>query len=448
MTNYSSGDIARMIELSPSTVRNWGNRYAIYLSPDAEEGGERVYTVDDAAIFQKVAELRNEGFSHGEIDQQLQAGIIDKIAGKPTEEQDPSVELLASPDPVADTFTPSSTQEITNCHIHTFTAAHVPDDFLPFGLTRLLRQPYFRNQLAFLAKLISPFFPEGKVRRYLQFMEVSNLRSQKEILEHIQGFYPPSTRFIVLAMDMEFMDAGTPPSTLEQQHKELLALAKPASGVIPFCAVDPRRPRIVELTKQWIADGFRGIKLYPNLGYSPRHPALLQIYEFAEQQGVPIIVHCSPGGIKSNTISPEDAAQFSHPRHYDEIAQTFPQLRICLAHFGGHSEWEKYRKKEWYPGDEKSWISIIADLIRIHENVFTDISYTMFHFQENIPILKIFLTDPSIRNSVLFGSDYYMVELEQLSEREVSIQIRAALGEELFNQIAHMNPQRFLGEDN
>jgi uncharacterized protein len=298
-----------------------------------------------------------------------------------------------------------------------------------------------------LGRLISPFFLEGKLLRFLQFLEVSNLHTQQDILQRIQGAYPLSARFIVLAMDMEYMGAGVPPRTLEQQHQELLMLAASDSSVIPFCAVDPRRPRILEMTKEWIAQGFRGIKLYPNLGYSPKHPALLQIYAFAEQQSIPIMVHCSPSGIKSNDISEEEAARFAHPGHYEAIASMFPQLRICLAHFGGHSEWEEYRKKEWHPGDRKSWISIIADLIRLHENVFTDISYTMFRFQENIPILKIFLEDPIIRNAVLFGSDYYMVELERLSEREVSIQLRAALGEDLFKQIAQINPPRFLGEE-
>ena len=47
---------------------------------------------------------------------------------------------------------------------------------------------------------------------------------------------------------------------------------------------------------------------------------------------------------------------------------------------------------------------------------------------------------------MLFGSDAYMVELEALTEREVSIELRAALGEELFAQIAEVNPARYLGE--
>jgi hypothetical protein len=88
------------------------------------------------------------------------------------------------------------------------------------------------------------------------------------------------------------------------------------------------------------------------------------------------------------------------------------------------------------------WSTVDATLIvRV-----VDVSYTMFRHQEHVPVLKILLTNPKVREGVLFGSDYYMVELEHATEREVSIELRAALGETLFAQIAERNPARYLGE--
>jgi predicted TIM-barrel fold metal-dependent hydrolase len=55
------------------------------------------------------------------------------------------------------------------------------------------------------------------------------------------------------------------------------------------------------------------------------------------------------------------------------------------------------------------------------------------------------LSHPLVRTHVLFGSDYYMVTQERMSEKEVSVMLRSRLGEELYKQIAYTNPREFLG---
>lgn len=76
--------------------------------------------------------------------------------------------------------------------------------------------------------------------------------------------------------------------------------------------------------------------------------------------------------------------------------------------------------------------------------MYADISYTIFNFQENAPLLKILLEDDDIAPKVLFGSDYYMVESEKYSEKRLSIDLRFALGENFFWEIASANPQKYL----
>ena len=89
-----------------------------------------------------------------------------------------------------------------------------------------------------------------------------------------------------------------------------------------------------------------------------------------------------------------------------------------------------------------------------YPNLYTDISYTIFKFEKFIPLLKLFLGDPAepkplkrvldVREKVLFGSDFYMTRQEGHSEKEISIRLRNALGEQLFRQIAETNPQAYL----
>ena len=67
------------------------------------------------------------------------------------------------------------------------------------------------------------------------------------------------------------------------QIDHVVALAA-AWVVLPFAAVDARRPGVVEETKRLIEeDGFRGIKLYPPLGYHPNDPLLRPLYAFAAE---------------------------------------------------------------------------------------------------------------------------------------------------------------------
>lgn len=80
-----------------------------------------------------------------------------------------------------------------------------------------------------------------------------------------------------------------------------------------------------------------------------------------------------------------------------------------------------------------------------YPNLWTDISYTLYANDEHVYLLKVLLSDPRVCSRVLFGSDFYVVENAELEERRRSVRLRAVLGEELFNTIAHENPLRFLG---
>jgi predicted TIM-barrel fold metal-dependent hydrolase len=361
--------------------------------------------------------------------------------------------------------------EITNCHVHTFTQAHTPDRFLPWPVPQLARLPLARQAFIWFARLVDP---ERKrpLGRYAQIIDTSYEKTQVEIFEIVRGFYPEGTRFVVLPMDMTMMNAGDVAVDIDAQHDQLVDLRDLYPDiVVPFAAVDPRHGGIVDKTIALIEQhGFRGLKLYPPTGYHPFDRRLWPLYEYAEAHNLPVLTHCSrpasvqyrgeptvemrtdpvTGGLL-NLGRFELLTRFTDPEAYKPLLEKYPMLRVCLAHFGGEGDWTSYLDRPWHSGADpamKSWLAKILDMLRSrrYPNLWTDISYTLYADDEHVYLLKVLLSDPSVRNRVLFGSDFYVVANAELEERRRSLRIRAVLGEEVFDAIARVNPMRFLGE--
>jgi uncharacterized protein len=348
--------------------------------------------------------------------------------------------------------------QIYNCHIHTFTAEHfLPDNFLMRWLVKAMRRSWVRGFLLWLFGKLILRMSRDSVSLTGRFFARGAFESQSKIFEHIQNQYPGDTRFIILPMDFEFINIGKPIFDYENQLKELAQLRNEnKTTVIPFCAVDPRRPNVVEEFKRWHREyKIRGVKIYPNLGYYPYDPVLMEIYEYCQRKKLPVLAHCSPGGIHKIGMSALEAKEFAHPENYKRVLEEFPKLHFCLAHFGGAEEWERHLTGETpREGMDATWLSVIAEMIRCgkHPNLFTDVSYTLFVEMPSyrpfnyFNFLSVLLEDPVMSEKVLFGTDYYMVEREKVSEKEVSIGLRAHLGAKLYFQIAHHNARKFLYE--
>jgi predicted TIM-barrel fold metal-dependent hydrolase len=360
------------------------------------------------------------------------------------------------------------TVQIVNCHTHTFTHEHTPDRFVPWPFNRLLRIRWFRGAVLAIVSWVDPQH-DGRIARLAEILATSYGRDQAAVFEKLQGFYPQGTRFVILPMDMTFIGLGRVPTSIDEQHEQLLQLAQSQpEAIIPFAAVDPRHPGIVEKTIARLESGFQGIKLYPPIGYHPFDRRLWPLYEWAEQHGVPVLSHCSrPASVQFHgtptremQTDPETGAVgsrsrgellawFTDPDSYKALALRHPQLRICLAHFGGAGDWDAYLNYQWVPETSmagESWLSKIADMIRSGEypNVWTDIAYTLYADDEYVYLLKTLLTDERILSRTLFGSDFYVVENARLEERRRSVRIRAVLGEDIFQTIAVDNPRVFL----
>ncbi len=347
---------------------------------------------------------------------------------------------------------------IYNCHIHTFTMEHVPREFLPWIVRGPLNSPFGRWTIAGILGAFWPFDDRDLVQRYANFLNVAGLDNQGEVLQKAMGYYPVGTKFVILPMDMAYMSAGLPKANIHNQHDELALLlrAKEFKDVaLPFVGIDPRRDDYTGGVRAYLEkrkeQGFQGVKIYPPQGFPPDHDVLMnQVYPACVDLSFPVMTHCSRGGVHSKGMLRHRTIGFTDPDNYRTVLKAHPELRLCLAHFGGSQDWIEYLNGAWaLSGDDvkKNWVWKIVNLLRSGEfpNLYTDISYTIFRFQQNIAFLKVLMVDPRIKEKVLFGSDFYMTEAEVFKERQLSLQLRAALGEEDFRLIAQDNPKKYLG---
>ncbi|MGF1761695.1 amidohydrolase [Photobacterium sagamiensis] len=257
--------------------------------------------------------------------------------------------------------------------------------------------------------------------------------------------YPSKTRFVVLPMDMKNIHAGKVMEDIGQQHEELATLYENYSDiVIPFVHVDPRREDALDTLQSLVEDrDFKGVKIYPPHGYRPTHPTLMNdIYPYMVEKNIPLMTHCMPGPgiITSRGISSEKAKAYTDPDNYKAVLEKYPELKICLGHFGGIDAWKKYNENP----NEPTWLTKICNLMKSYPNLYADISYTISNFEESIKVLTALLNNKRIADRIIFGSDFFMIKPTVHSEEDLYKKLQYSLGEDKFWKIANSNPKRYL----
>ncbi|WP_323787734.1 hypothetical protein [Psychroserpens sp.] len=228
-----------------------------------------------------------------------------------------------------------------------------------------------------------------------------SVSGQKKVFDLLEKTYDVDTKFVVLPMDMDYMDAGKPIANYMQQLEELLKVKSNNKGqLLPFVFADPRRIIDHKINingfsyQNYIQENlsnqkFNGIKLYPALGYYPFDKNLIETYKFAQEHQIPITTHCIEGTVffrgkkkkewnhhpilkytKKKEQGPipiplpqtknyDFTTNFTHPLNYlclldKKLLSSYmgeetdlSKLKICLAHFGGTKEWSRYTEDNW-----------------------------------------------------------------------------------------------------
>ena len=119
---------------------------------------------------------------------------------------------------------------------------------------------------------------------------------------------------------------------LESSNENILqAVRRFPDRLVGGVFADPREPGAIEEVRRYHGEGFRVVKLFPNVGYYPDDDSLLPFFEKVAELGMAVLSHCgwlwSPG-----TIS---AAYYSHPGRFEKVIRRFPEMPFIMAHMGG-----------------------------------------------------------------------------------------------------------------
>ncbi len=117
-----------------------------------------------------------------------------------------------------------------------------------------------------------------------------------------------------------------------QINTELSAYVnKHAAKMTGFAFIDPTVRNVDKKQLQSIRDelGLKGAVLYcSECGFHPAHTAAMKFYAAAEELGMPVFFH---NGGKFNT---ESVLDYARPYLLDEIARSFPDLKIIIGSMG------------------------------------------------------------------------------------------------------------------
>jgi len=195
-----------------------------------------------------------------------------------------------------------------------------------------------------------------------------------------------------------------------------------------FTSIDPSEKDFMselERTHQYL--GARGIKLGPIYqGVHPLDKRYRSIYSYAQKHGLPIIIHMA------TTFTGSFPLEYARPIYIDEIAISYPELTIVLAHLG-------------HP-----WYEEAAAVIRRHPHVYADISalyYRPWQFYNAL----LTVVEYGVHSKVLFGSDFpFTVPAESIEGlRNVNYLVKGThlprIPEEVIEDILHRNSFHLLG---
>ena len=363
----------------------------------------------------------------------------------------------------------------TNSHTHIFNIECAPRRFIGIKLPQIIYNRKIVKGVTSVLKFLIPS-SKDKLDRYANFLLIGTRKNQGLIWKDLIAAYAHMrTRFVVLSLDMDMMEAGNPKNNYETQITELFSVKeKYRNQLLPFVCVDPRKTyrngMRNYLEEKFLRYGFLGIKLYPALGFYPFDPDLEEVYRFACENNLPVMVHCTKGGVwfqgeiinkhlLPSNFNPDPVYQydfrdqrndknrkfknnFSNPKNYEEVLTVFPKLKLCFGHYGGSSEIVNSIKNGSNTIESNFYLKI-KDLMDKYENVYADVSYTLSEIKKVKSFLLADLENKKYKERIMFGTDFYMT-IQENSEKRLVDNLLKHISADDFHQIAVINSKNYL----
>lgn len=168
--------------------------------------------------------------------------------------------------------------------------------------------------------------------------------------------------------------------------------------LVGLAGIDPTDASAVDELRLARAEmGMRGLTLSPaNQDFHPVDTRAMRIYEAAEELGMFVLIH--PG----SPYAERSKMEFARPVLLDEVARSFPRLRIVIAQLG------------W------PWVDETLCLLGKHPGIFADISGLMRRPWQAYNALAS-ACEYGVIDKLLFGSDFPYSSAKECIEALYSI---------------------------
>ena len=160
-------------------------------------------------------------------------------------------------------------------------------------------------------------------------------------------------------------------------------VGKDPDRLIGFAGIDPTEPSAIQdLTIARDQLKLRGVALSPaGQDFHPADSRAMRVYEQCEALSMPIVFH--PGGL----LNSQSKLEYGRPFLVDEVARTFPKLRIVIAQMA------------------QPWIDEAIVLLGKHEHVYADTSGLLIRPWPGYNAL-VSAFQYGVMDKLLFGSDF------------------------------------------
>lgn len=209
-----------------------------------------------------------------------------------------------------------------NIHSHVFTMKNAPEQFLslympPFAANLIDKITNTQAGAYSMAWLLSKL-PSNIAKRYASFLRIGKSSDQISVFRTLLDQYnDPGFKFVGLTMYMENTGALNSQTGFEGQLDGVLDIKKqyPDQFLI-FMGIDPRWKSSGTELRKTVESKFNyrlpvtaarsvfpfvGLKLYPSTGFYAFDSKLTETFEWAADNGVPVLSHCNYlGGIYNN----------------------------------------------------------------------------------------------------------------------------------------------------
>ncbi len=200
--------------------------------------------------------------------------------------------------------------------------------------------------------------------------------SDKEVADHLTAAETVDACIVL----------GTGEGARDQVNRQVAEhVGRHADRMIGFAVVDPTEDALDDKSIATVTEqlGLKGFVLYCAVsGFHPAHTRAMRFYEIAQEAGLPVFFHNS-----GHTLRAEAVLEYSRPHLLDEVARTFPKLKIVIGGMG------------------VPFVDETLALVTKHENVFADLTIRPGKVWQTYNIV-VAAHEWGIMDKLVFGSGY------------------------------------------